>query len=184
MTPRSTAPFQRNCTPTQSTLPVSWRHRESGWPLYSGQVGQLQWHMFACSLPEETNLRQRWLRAVRRDVTAHIKDAAIARVIVRCWTHTRTTDEWRQRRRTKSSAGARPRCDEEVEPGGSTTRSPAHTTPAVPTRATMKAMLSERRGRQRRSRSEISTTLTGTTLIVRSGQRWRPRGCSTLRVRW
>ena len=44
--------------------------------------------MFACSLPEETNVRCRWLRAVRRDIAAHIKDAAIAWVIVRCWTHT------------------------------------------------------------------------------------------------
>ena len=59
---------------------LSWANRD--------QVGQLQWHMFACSLPEETDVRQRWLRAVRRDVTAHIKDVAIARVIVRCWTHT------------------------------------------------------------------------------------------------
>ena len=53
-----------------------------------GQVGQLQWHMFACSLPEETSVRRRWLQAVRRDIAAHIKDAAIARVVVRCWTHT------------------------------------------------------------------------------------------------
>jgi hypothetical protein len=52
------------------------------------QVGQLQWHMFACSLPEETNVQRRWLQAVRRDIAAHIKDAAVARIVVRCWTHT------------------------------------------------------------------------------------------------
>ena len=51
-------------------------------------MGQLQWHMFACSLPEETNVRRRWRQAVRRDIAAHIKDVAIARIIVRCWTHT------------------------------------------------------------------------------------------------
>ena len=43
--------------------------------------------MFACSLPEETNVRCRWLKAVRREFATHIKDAAIARVIVRCWSH-------------------------------------------------------------------------------------------------
>ena len=59
---------------------LEWANRD--------QVGQLQWHIFACSLPEETSVRRRWLRAVRRDIAAHIKDAAIARIIVRCWTHT------------------------------------------------------------------------------------------------
>ena len=44
--------------------------------------------MFACSLPEETNVRRRWLQAVRRGIAAHIKDVAIARIVVRCWTHT------------------------------------------------------------------------------------------------
>ena len=46
--------------------------------------------MFACSLPEETSVRCRcrWLRAVRRDLAAHIKDAAVVRVVVRCWSHT------------------------------------------------------------------------------------------------
>ena len=58
---------------------LSWTNRE--------QIGQLQWHMFACSLPEETNVRGRWLKAVRRDIAAHIKDAAITRVIVRCWSY-------------------------------------------------------------------------------------------------
>ena len=52
------------------------------------QVGQLQWHMFVCSLQEETSVRRRWLQAVRRNIAAHIKDAAIARIVVRCWTHT------------------------------------------------------------------------------------------------
>ena len=45
--------------------------------------------------------------------------------------HTRTTGESRRRRRTKSSAGARPRCDGELAPDGSATWSPAHTTPVV-----------------------------------------------------
>ena len=58
----------------------SWANR--------GQICPLQWHMFACSLPEETNVRHRWLRAIRRDVAAHVNDPVIARVIVRCWTHT------------------------------------------------------------------------------------------------
>ena len=44
--------------------------------------------MFAYSLPEETSVRCRWLKAVRRDIAAHIKNAAIARVVVRCWSHT------------------------------------------------------------------------------------------------
>ena len=61
---------------------LSWTNRE--------QIGQLQWHMLSCSLPEETNVRCRWLKVVRRDIAAHIKDAAIARVIVRCG-HTLTT---------------------------------------------------------------------------------------------
>ena len=52
------------------------------------QVGKLQWHMFACSLPEETDVRRRWLQAVRRNIAVYIKDAAIARIVVRCWTHT------------------------------------------------------------------------------------------------
>ena len=45
--------------------------------------------MFACSLPEETNVRFRWLKAIRRGIAKHIniKDAEIARVIVRCWSH-------------------------------------------------------------------------------------------------
>ena len=59
---------------------LGWANRD--------QVGQLQWHMFACSLPEETNVRRRWLYAVRRGIAAHIKDVAIARIVVRCWTHT------------------------------------------------------------------------------------------------
>ena len=60
---------------------LRWTSRE--------QVGQLQWrHMFACSLPEETSIRRRWLRMVRRDLAAHIKDAPVARVIVRCWAQT------------------------------------------------------------------------------------------------
>ena len=43
--------------------------------------------MFACSLPEESNVRCRWLKAIRRDIAAHIKDAAISRAVVRCWSH-------------------------------------------------------------------------------------------------
>ena len=46
------------------------------------QVGQLQWQMFECSLPEETSVRCQWRRAVRRDLAAHIKDAAVVRVVV------------------------------------------------------------------------------------------------------
>ena len=52
------------------------------------QVGQLQWHMFTCTLPEETNVRRRWLQDVRRDVAKYVKDATVARIIVRCWSHT------------------------------------------------------------------------------------------------
>ena len=59
---------------------LEWANRE--------QVGQLQWHMFACSLPEETNVRRRWLQAVRRDVSKYVKDATVARIVVRCWSHT------------------------------------------------------------------------------------------------
>ena len=59
---------------------LEWANRD--------QVGQLQWHMFACTLPEETNVHRRWLQAVRRDIASHVKDAAIARIIVRYWTHT------------------------------------------------------------------------------------------------
>ena len=44
--------------------------------------------MFACSLPEETNVRRRWLQAVRRDVSKYVKDATVARIVVRCWSHT------------------------------------------------------------------------------------------------
>ena len=33
-------------------------------------------------------MRRRWLQAVRRDIASHVKDAAVARIIVRCWTHT------------------------------------------------------------------------------------------------
>jgi hypothetical protein len=35
-----------------------------------GTVGQLQWHMFACSHPEELAVRRRWIRI------EHIRDAA------------------------------------------------------------------------------------------------------------
>ena len=49
---------------------------------------RLAWHMFTCTLPEETNVRRRWLQAVRRDVAKYVKDAAVARIIVRCWSHT------------------------------------------------------------------------------------------------
>ena len=59
---------------------LEWANRE--------QVGQLQWHMFTCTLPEETNVRRRWLQAVRRDVSTYVKDAAVVRIIVRCWSHT------------------------------------------------------------------------------------------------
>ena len=59
---------------------LEWANRE--------QVGQLQWHMFTCTLPEETNVRRRWLQAVRRDVSKYVKDATVARIIVRCWSHT------------------------------------------------------------------------------------------------
>ena len=40
--------------------------------------------MFTCTLPEETNVRRRWLQVVRRDIARHVKDAAVARIIVRC----------------------------------------------------------------------------------------------------
>ena len=39
------------------------------------QVGQLQWHMFACTLPEETNVRRRWLQTVRRDIASPVRNA-------------------------------------------------------------------------------------------------------------
>ena len=58
---------------------LQWTSRE--------QVCQLQWHMFACSLPEETSIRRRWLSMVRRNLAAHIKDAAVVRAIARCWAH-------------------------------------------------------------------------------------------------
>ena len=83
--------------PTEARLGL-WAGRESG-ELICGcghrpswtsreQIDQLQWHMFSCSLPEETSVRCRWLKATRRDIVAHIRDATIARVIVRCWSHT------------------------------------------------------------------------------------------------
>ena len=103
--------------PTDARIAL-WAGRESGmvecgcghrleWA-NRGQVGQLQWHMFACTLPGETSVRRRWLQAVRRDITSNVKDAAIARIIVRCWTHTNdghiaaAQQDQRQRWRTPS----------------------------------------------------------------------------------
>ena len=59
---------------------LKWSNRD--------QVGQLQWHIFACSHPEELTARRRWIRAVRRNLPEHIRDAAIVRMILRCWSHT------------------------------------------------------------------------------------------------
>ena len=92
---------------------LSWANRD--------QVGQLQWHMFACSLPEETDVRQRWLRAVCGETLRLISRTSRLRGLLCAAGLTRTTDELWQRRRIKSSTDVRPRCDGKVKPGGLTT---------------------------------------------------------------
>ena len=118
---------------------LEWANRD--------QVGQLQWHMFACSLPEEANVRHRWLQAVRRDIAAHIKDAAVARIVVRFWTHTSdgriAAVKQDQKRRWHAPSmrwrGGAWRFDDVIPR--------AYTTPALSTRTTTRLMRSECKGR-------------------------------------
>ena len=135
---------------------------------------QLQWHMFACSLPEKTNVQRRWLNeTIRRDIAVHIKDAVIARVIVRCWSHSNdgrieaAEKDQRQRWRAPSMRwrnGAW-RFDDAVPR--------IHDASGFDSDDGVGKLI-ERRGRQHRSRSATSTTSTGTTSTAPTDRQWRP----------
>ena len=87
---------------------LEWANRD--------QVGQLQWHIFTCTLPEETNVRRRWLQAVRCDI-ASTCDGRCGCADNRGAGPTRTTDISLLPSRMRDNVGALPQCDGKAEHG-------------------------------------------------------------------